>query len=188
MLFDKTRLHKAGISVVLTRASEGFTLLEMLSAIAILGIAAAISIPAGARLFQRFELDAAQSELLQAMRTAQVNAQRYSERWGVDVVNVSGSMRVRAMPVNASDNLDPTRCAQKSCLEYFAVSSVQEVSPGAAFSNSVATFNSRGELDELTGRFFRIQSKSSALTERCVVATSLLGGLRAIEEGQSPCL
>lgn len=168
--------------------SRGFTLLELFAVLAIIGIATAIAIPSGANLLFRLKSEAAQRELLQAMRTAQANAKRYSESWGVEVTTVSGQMQVRAMPVNAAtDALEPARCLQKSCLTYLVDKSVQLGTSSNAFSNSVATFNARGELNELVGTHFRFDPSYGSLPDTCVVASSLLGGLRAISEGQAPC-
>lgn len=167
---------------------QGFTLLELLAVVAIVGVATGVAIPSGARLYFRQKSAAAQSDLLLAMRTAQTNAKRYSESWGVEVTTASGQVRIRAMPVNpTTDILEPNRCLQKPCLTSFVDSSIQLGASTNPFSNSVATFDSRGELNELVGTNFRFDTTFGNLPDTCVVATSLIGGLRAIREGQPPC-
>lgn len=186
-MFSNYRLRSACARFQQQRSTQGFTLLELLAVVAIVGVLSAIAIPSGAQLYYRQRSEAAQSELLQAMRSAQTNAKRYSESWGVELTTVSGQVRIRAMPVDAADVLEPNRCVQKSCITDFIDASVQLGASTNPFTNSVATFNDRGELAELVGSHFRFDSTFGNLPDTCVVASSLIGGLRAIKEGQAPC-
>lgn len=65
----------------LNKAIAGFTLVEMLVVIAIMGILAAISAPSWLSFLTRQRVNAAQAEALSAMRQAQANAKREKREW-----------------------------------------------------------------------------------------------------------
>jgi prepilin-type N-terminal cleavage/methylation domain-containing protein len=75
------------------RSQGGFTLIEMVMAIGLMGVLAAFSYPVFGNLFTRSDLDSARSTLVQAIRRAEVNAQSQdgdsiaggTQYWGVDV-------------------------------------------------------------------------------------------------------
>ncbi|MCC5602188.1 pilus assembly FimT family protein [Nostoc favosum] len=152
-------------------SSSGFTLLETLVVVSLIGILATLAIPNWLAFVQTRHLNTAQNEVYYAMRQAQSQASKEKLTWQASFREQNGIIQWAVHPatVNPSDanwnNLDTNVRFDSETNFQPSLSTVQEV-----------RFDYRGNAKDL-GRI-ALSSKSGGKTKRCVIVSTILGAMR----------
>ncbi|HEY9850622.1 MAG TPA: type II secretion system protein [Leptolyngbyaceae cyanobacterium] len=89
------------------KLNAGFSLVEMLVVIALIGILGAIAAPSWISFLNRQRLNSAQAEALSVIRQAQVNAKAEKRIWQASFRNSNGKIQWAVHPENVSvDNVN----------------------------------------------------------------------------------
>jgi prepilin-type N-terminal cleavage/methylation domain-containing protein len=164
----------------------GFTLLETLVVVIIIGVLAAIASPAWSSLLNKQRLNAAKNEAFQAIRTAQHHAKLNHVDWQVSFREVNGLVQWVTHPANAAPSdslwhtLDPNVRINPETTFYFDQ------------TNKIyrMRFTHLGRTSGQLGRI-TFSGKTDSKIKRCVIVSTLLGAMREGEEQTSgndkPC-
>jgi prepilin-type N-terminal cleavage/methylation domain-containing protein len=150
---------------------QGFTLLESLVIVVIVGVLAAIVVPSWNVLLTSIRLNAAQDQVLQAMQRAKSNAKRkrtveqFSIRTKDGIVQWALSPATPLPDESLWQNLDP------------AIQLDDETSLRSIGSIRRVQFTHEGRVNGSLGRV-TFSSKQGGKLKRCVVVSTLLGTLR----------
>ncbi|MEL6359422.1 MAG: prepilin-type N-terminal cleavage/methylation domain-containing protein, partial [Bacteroidota bacterium] len=147
-------------------STGGFTLLEVLVVVVMVGVLSAIAAPGWLSFMNRQRTNAVRDEMLQIMQSAQVDAQRMNRRY---VIGINSTPGLAALTVGSTAtsgikyDLGGEQIRKKIRLDT-TVSSV--------------TFTHNGEIDaNIADVPFAVSVISEGSdTPRCVVVTTLLGG------------
>ncbi|MBE9076565.1 prepilin-type N-terminal cleavage/methylation domain-containing protein [Romeria aff. gracilis LEGE 07310] len=159
--------------------ASGFTLLEVLTVIAAIGIMAAIMAPTWFRFLETWRLNAAQDTVYQGIQMAQSKAQQNHRSWefsirqganGVEWATHAENVPISQypwQPLNASIQLDSeTNFATRGGISY-------------------VRFDHRGHVQHRLGRV-TLNSKRVSDVKRCVIVSTLIGATRKAKEQPRP--
>ncbi len=161
------------------RSNKGFTLIETLIVIVIIGILSAIAIPSWLAFLETIRLNTAQDQVYQALRQAQSKAKQEKVIWQASFREVSEQVqwathRASVEPDNANWNnldsqvsLDPETTLESSN----GVRNIQ--------------FNYRGNVQPPFGRI-TLSIRHGGKAKRCVFVSTLLGAMRTAKEHPTP--
>ncbi|MDX2272175.1 MAG: prepilin-type N-terminal cleavage/methylation domain-containing protein [Cyanobacteriota bacterium] len=158
---------------------SGFTLIEVMTILVIVGILASVGIPSGINFYNRNNLDTAHSKLYGALRTARSNARAslQGRSWQVELVTQGDDLVAVVEDVDGLCN-EPTPCQSIRLGNY--VELVEATFANGTNGSGIAEFNTEGEAIG-TGGFntgtFSIESKYSG-DRRCVIVSTILGAMR----------
>lgn len=153
------------------RNSKGFTLIELIIAMVIMGIIAAIGIPNFLGWMANYNLKAAANELYSSMQFARINAVKQNKEWAVVFDIANGIYYV------CSDNgdgdwatLDADQAIEKTItlsdyapdIVYGLGNATENVTATGGAFPSGAVFGSRGTLSVDEGYFYLTNGKGTA--------------------------
>lgn len=195
----------------LRRSIAGFTLLELLVVIIIIGVLFAIAAPSWNAVMNRQRVNVVRDQTTQLIRQAQADARRtHTARIVVFDSNPTGAPRAAVVPQTLDTNTgqtsgfiaNPTTDIQnwQTLGNGDIKSGVLDFSTVPPGPNGQLIFNSNGVIDPLSEtaagtineanpRIFAVnvrQKNTSVNTQRCVVVTTLLGAVRQAEGDDCP--
>jgi len=143
----------------------GFTLIEVLAVMAIIGVLSAVAIPSGINFWANLQIEETQNNINRALRSARTNA-RSSNTGQIWQVRVEDS---QIIVEDAASN-----CNELTSCQRITIPNLVEVA--VAPTGFIAAFNTRGEAINL-GRF-EISSPNLTQRDRCVRVSTILGSIR----------
>ncbi|TVP64742.1 MAG: type II secretion system protein [Nodularia sp. (in: Bacteria)] len=163
---------------------RGFTLLEILVALVLIGILSAIAAPSWLGFLNRQKVNTAQSQALSLLRNAQSNAKREKLNWQVCFWD-DGSQ------VLATVHKTPSN---KQCQTTNGKPLIQENSSAIGFtSNFLQDTPSSGKYrvqfkydGSVNGQMGRITftPRNNNVSRRCVIVSTLIGAMRSEKDGR----
>ncbi len=158
------------------RASSigGFTLFELMSVVAIIGVLMAIATPGWNTFHNRQALNVAQQEVLSAMRESQKKAIHHRRKWQASFREKDDRVQwvthpVGDVPLEASWNNLPRKVKLD---EETTLRRVNEV--------RLVQFNHMGNVNGQLGRL-ALSPKDGGSMKRCIIVSTLLGAMRSGE-------
>lgn len=172
-------------------STQGFTFIELVIALSILGIFASIALPTWITFTQRQRLNTSQSQVYQAMRTAQSNATRDKITWQASFREERSVVQWAVHPASVT----PTEGSWHNLPANIRLDS--ETTLPATKGIRRIRFNYQGcpvyqPNDECTNTKIRtkgritLSSPRGGKTKRCVIVSTLLGALRTAREHPKP--
>lgn len=200
------RIHRYSTSKQLPLSAAGYTLLELIIIIAIIGILSAIAAPAWFSFVERQQLNSAQNQVYRAMQEAKSNATREKITWqvsfrqirlnGKDVVqwSIHPAEPANFIPISVTTNnalwhnLDPAVLidTSKNDQDKYETSLTKQTATGPwrvqfnYYGCPVRQSNDECGQTSLTalGRI-TLRGKSGSKLRRCIIISTLLGAMRA---------
>ncbi|MGB3495139.1 MAG: type II secretion system protein [Elainellaceae cyanobacterium] len=164
--------HLKKATIASAPSASGFSMLEMITVMAIAGIVLAIAAPGWISFHNTWQLNAAQDEVYQAFRQAQSEAKRRNLRWQVSFQNVDGQGQYALHPVTVPPmlatwselpdgvQLDPRRTTLRPQNGVYKLQ-----------------FNHQGHVNGQLGRV-SLMGRERMQTRRSVLASTLIGAVR----------
>lgn len=173
-----------------SKQAAGFTIIEMIVIVVIIGVLSAIAAPSWLAFLTRQRLNAAQAEAIGALREAQANAKREKRTWQACFQDNGTKVRwaVRARPITGgqdSCNTVPDGLWQNLTTSDADVIAIDNTRSTAALQRPSGyyriEFQDRGLLnkDQPLGTITFIPRGQSNSQGRCVAIDTILGAMRA---------
>jgi prepilin-type N-terminal cleavage/methylation domain-containing protein len=161
-----------------SQSTKGFTLLETLVVLVIIGVLATIATSTWSSLFESRKLTAAQDRALQVIRQAQFTAKSRNANQTVGFRNVNGIAHWAIYPDKANANAANWQMIHPQ---------VQIDSPSSTLKQSNNTYQIEFNFKGNTSSLGRLTLSSSNIhrtrkPKRCVIVSTLLGHLRTGHE------
>ena len=181
---------KASMRHTRRKPSPGFTLIEILVVLIIIGVLFAIAAPSWGALMNRQRVGTVREQAVQVIREAQNKARltRVPQAVVFDNNNNDGTIAPRAAIVARSLNLTTDKI-DKSIINIATINNWQTLGGGDVKGGGIdffagvgqLVFDGNGAIDEQTTIPFVVKVKprnASAQTYRCAVVQTLLGSIR----------
>lgn len=165
---------------MLTRSNKGFTLVEVLVIVLIIGIISAIAAPSWIRFLDTLRLNAAQEKVYLAFRETQNQAKRTRTTWQISFREYRGDVEWAVHPAT----LDPY-AAKWNALDR-SVRLDPETTLQMTHGVRQIKFNFRGAVRQPPLGRITLSSKSGGAVKRCVFVSTILGALRTAQEQPTP--
>ena len=158
---------------------QGFTIAEALSVVVLIGALAAIGAPSWLKFKDRYALNAANNEVLLAMRQAQSKAIHTKSTWQASFRETDGIVQWAVHPTNR----DPSAAIWQSINP--TVRMDEETTLREAGGVRRVRFNHRGRTNGQLGRL-TLSSKNENDVKRCTIVSTLLGAMRQSKNQAKP--
>ena len=165
---------------VTTVSSQGFTLLEMLVAIIIVGILSAIVAPSFLRFLAEQKGDTAQGFLRQGVQQAQIKAQQNNIVWQFSIWEQDGTIETSVHPANEL----PTESSWKTLDKSIQID--DETTFLSSDSVYYVRFDEKGNVRRSRLGRITISSRQFPEVKHCVVVSTLIGATRSAKSQSEP--
>ncbi|MGK7945256.1 MAG: Tfp pilus assembly protein FimT/FimU [Microcystaceae cyanobacterium] len=161
------------------RKDQGFTLIEILTALIIAGMLAAISLPSLLSLLKSNELKGAQDQVISALRDAQIQAIRRGKKCTIVLDPISNPVTI--LPKERNDAINPN---DLGCLSAGQVELPKDITVVSNGINNEFVYSFKGH----THNFKTLTLSSNGTNKvRCIVISTYLGIIRSgIYSGDDP--
>jgi prepilin-type N-terminal cleavage/methylation domain-containing protein len=163
----------------MTQSEKGFTLLESLVVIVMVGIVAAIAAPGWLNFVEKSQLTVGRDKLYLAMRKAQSEAQHKRTGWQFSVRERDGAVEWATHPNSVTPAV-----AQWEALDSKSI----QLDAESTFTSSAGVYYVRfdeGGNPHHLGRV-TLSGKHFSMNKRCVIISTLIGAARKSQEQPTP--
>jgi prepilin-type N-terminal cleavage/methylation domain-containing protein len=164
----------------MTQAQKGFTLLELLVVIVMVGVVAAIAVPSWLSFWEKTQMTVARDQLYLGMREAQIKAQSQRTGYQFSVREQQGSI---AWLVHSTTTTVPI-AAQWTTVDSQSLKIDGETTLNSTSGTYYARFDEQGNPTQL-GRL-TLSAKRFSKNKRCVIISTLIGAARKSQERPTP--
>ena len=170
------------------KSTGGYTLLEAVIIVAVIGILSAIAAPSWLGFMIRLRLNAAQSEALSVMREAQAGAKREKRVWEACFRQNETERKVQwsAHPESQSSGVFCSNARWQNLIgsdaDKIAIATTGNAHTTLLDRNDVyrVQFNHKGRVHGQLGKITFIARNQNNGSKRCVVVATLLGAIRTV--------
>ena len=162
------------------KRQKGFTLLEILVVVSLVGIVAAIAAPSWMSFAERNQLATARDQLYTGIREAQSKAQRRGTSWRFSVRERNDKVEWAVHPNSVSPSL-----AEWEVLSSDSIQIDSETTFASSGDIFYVRFDSRGNVLYRLGRV-TLSGKRFPMNKRCVIVSTLIGAMRKAQEQIEP--
>jgi prepilin-type N-terminal cleavage/methylation domain-containing protein len=161
-------------------ADQGFTLIETLVVLAIVGVLGAIAAPNWLSMLNKQRLNAAQDQAHQTMRQAQSKASYHHTDWEAGFRESNNIVQMAVYAANST----PTQVVWRSLEENIRIDTAETT---LAQTNGIyrIQFDAKGNLNGQLGRL-TFDHLHGGKMRRCIFTSTLLGTLRKGSEQPNP--
>lgn len=175
------------------KSSGGYTLLETVTTVVVIGVLSAIATPTWLAFLTRLRLNAAQAEALTIMREAQVNAKREKRIWEACFYQNESEKKVQwsVSPFKEGGDICQNAIWQ-NLIGSDADKIVIDMDMASASHSTLynknniyrVQFNHKGCTNGQLGKITFMAPNQSISSKRCVVVSTLLGAIRSAQNQQ----
>lgn len=161
---------------LLSNSSSGFTLLELLMVVIMIGVLAVIGGAGFLGWMSRMRVNAARNDVASVVRNAQSRAKQQSGSWQASFRNSSGRVQWAIHPANSEPSIWTTVDENNVIIDD---NNTDFENSGTPENSWKIVFDYKGNLDEnVTGTEEKITlSNSGGGYKRCIIVKTLLGSL-----------
>lgn len=164
-----------------TDTQRGFTFLEMLVVIVVIGIIGAILAPGWLRFLDGNRLTVASSELYIGIRDAQLQAQAKKTAWQFSFREKDGRLEW----ATHAKSVAPANAQWQENLDAAAIQIDNETTFASSGGVYYVRFDEDGNVQYRLGRI-TLSSKDNPSIKRCVIVSTLIGAMRKSKEQPTP--